>query len=159
MVDDQYLGNLCAHLAAVLPDVHFCWQSGGVSNFLTPDADLWATPGWEGLPGLPWSVESDGDVPAHGTEPVEWTGEPEQDVILYRATVAGLVARLRASLAHAYHRVHWTDACVLDVGVGFADEPDALVPGVVHSGNYVLVHSMHLDEPHEWPVHALILED
>mgnify|MGYP003115169502 CR=1 FL=1 len=161
MIDDQYLGQLRAHLAAVLPDVHFCWMSDALRNPLTDDMDLWATPGWEGLPGLPWSVESDGDVPAHGVEPVEWTGEPEQDVILYRAAVARLVARLRASLARgAYHRIHWTDACVLDVGVGFtADEPDALIPGVVHQGNYVLVHSMFLDEPHEWPIHALILED
>jgi len=160
MLDPNYIDALCAHLGT-LPDVHFCWQSGGVRNPLTDDMDLWATPGWEGLPGLPWSVESDGDVPAHGTEPIEWTGDLEQDTVLYQAAVARLVARLRTAMARgAYFRVHWTDAAwALDVGVGTGDEPDALIPGVVHEGNYVLIHSMHLDEPHEWAVHSLILED
>lgn len=156
----DYLPLLCSHLAAVLPTVEHCPMTGCVRNPLTDDMDLWATPGWEDLPGLPWSVESDGDLAAHGTEPVEWTGDPEQDTALYQGAVARITARLRAALARgaAYHRIHWTDAAwALDVGVR-SDGTEEPIPGVVRSGQWVFVHSMFLDEPHLWPVATLIVE-
>jgi hypothetical protein len=54
-----------------------------------------------------------------------------------------------------YHRIHWTDAAsALDIGVGTEDAPDALIPGVVHVGAWVLVDARHLDEPDEWPVYC-----
>ena len=69
---DAWMGTLCVDLG--------------------DDVLLYATPGWEGLPGLPWSVETDGDVPAHGTVEIDWSDDLDENVATYAAALAKLVA-------------------------------------------------------------------
>ena len=156
-VSHAYFDELCRHLDT-LDGFERDWWTGGVRSILAPGVDLYATPGWDGLPGLPWSLEIDGDVPANGEEPVEWTGDLDADAALYRAAVARVAARARAALANAYHRVHWTDAnwAGLDLGAR-SDGLDEPIPGVVHEGDYLLIHARHLDEPHAWPLDRLTM--
>ena len=158
---EGYLDRLCSHLGS-LPGFERDWWTGGVRSAFSPTQDLWASPGWDGLPGLPWSLEGEGDVPAWGTEPVEWTGDLEQDTALYRAAVARVAARLRGAVARgpAYRRVGWYDAYWAQpaLGVGPRAAEDAPIPGVVHRGDYVLVLDRYLDEPQRWPLVTLIVE-
>ena len=56
------------------------------------DAQLYATPGWEGV-ALSWCVCTDcGAVPAHGEVEIAYTGDLQADVELYRVALETLVA-------------------------------------------------------------------
>ena len=92
-ISSDYFDRFCRHLGT-LDGFEFDRVSEGVRSAITPTLDLWATPGWEGLPGLPWSTEENGDVPDVGDEPVQWTGDLDKDAELYRSAVARIVARL-----------------------------------------------------------------
>jgi len=65
-----------------------------------PEAsDLYATPGWEGSAGVPWSVITEGgDVEGHGEVKVDWTGDIAADARLYHEVVARLLSDLSASI-------------------------------------------------------------
>lgn len=56
------------------------------------EAELYATPGWEGVDGVDWVVHDDDcAVVAHGTVSVNWTGVIAADVELYRAILANIM--------------------------------------------------------------------